>query len=77
MPAFDLIAQVLKAGYVDAFDRGGTGQRMTWPSAQPERRIDYIFSSSALADALTNCACWYDPPVPTASDHLPVLAEFA
>ena len=77
VPAFDLIAQVLKAGYVDAFDRVGTGQWMTWPSAQPERRIDYIFPSSVLADALINCCCWDDPLVRTASDHLPLLAEIA
>ena len=44
-PSFDLVAQVLKIGYVDAFERAGTGQKMTWPSMEPERRIDYYFSA--------------------------------
>ncbi len=52
MPAFDLVGQVLKAGYVDAFDRAGQGQRPTWPSAEPERRIDYIFLPDVLANRL-------------------------
>jgi endonuclease/exonuclease/phosphatase family metal-dependent hydrolase len=77
VPAFDLVAQVLKAGYVDAFDRIGLGPRMTWPSAEPERRIDYIFLPGVLADELMSCACWDDPVARDASDHLPVLAEFA
>jgi len=76
VPAFDLVGQVLKAGYVDAFDRAGRGQRPTWPSAEPERRIDYIFLPGVLADGLTRCACWDDPLARSASDHLPVLAEF-
>ena len=76
-PAFDLIAQVLKAGYVDAFDRAGTGQGPTWPSVEPERRIDYIFLPGVLAEGLASCARWDDPVARGASDHLPVLAEFA
>jgi endonuclease/exonuclease/phosphatase family metal-dependent hydrolase len=77
VPAFDVVAQVLKAGYVDAFDRAGREPRMTWPSAVPERRIDYIFLPSVLADKLVGCSCWDDPAARKASDHLPVLAEFA
>jgi endonuclease/exonuclease/phosphatase family metal-dependent hydrolase len=76
-PAFDLVAQVRKAGYVDAFDRAGMGQRSTWPSAEPERRIDYIFLPGILADGLVNCSRWDDPVARGASDHLPVLAEIA
>jgi endonuclease/exonuclease/phosphatase family metal-dependent hydrolase len=76
VPAFDLIAQVLKADYVDAFDQVGLGRRTTWPSAEPERRIDYIFLPGVLANGLTGCICWDDPVARGASDHLPVLAEF-
>jgi endonuclease/exonuclease/phosphatase family metal-dependent hydrolase len=75
VPAFDLIAQALKAGYVDAFDRVGLGQGATWPSATPERRIDYIFLPELLADGLASCARWDDPVARGASDHLPILAE--
>jgi len=75
-PAFDLVAQVLKAGYVDAFDRAGWGPRSTWPSTTPERRIDYIFLPEVMACRLSGCSCWDDPQARLASDHLPVLAEF-
>jgi endonuclease/exonuclease/phosphatase family metal-dependent hydrolase len=76
-PAFDLIAQVLKAGYVDTYGRAGVGQGQTWPSAAPERRIDYIFLPSVLAGGLASCSRWDDPVARGASDHLPVLAEIA
>jgi len=76
-PSFDLVAQVLKTGYVDAFERAGTGQKMTWPSMEPERRIDYIFLPGVLAEGLVNCACVDDSAARDASDHLPVLAEIS
>ncbi len=77
VPAFDLTAQVGKAGYVDAFDRSGLGPGPTWPSAAPERRIDYIFLPEVLADGLASCSCWDSPTARDASDHLPLLAEIA
>ena len=76
-PAFDLIAQALKAGYVDAFDRAGQPPGETWPAAAPERRIDYVFLPDVLAGRLASCARWDDPIARGASDHLPVLAEFS
>jgi endonuclease/exonuclease/phosphatase family metal-dependent hydrolase len=76
VPAFDLIAQVLKAGYVDAFARAGRWPRQTWPSAAPERRIDYIFLPEVMADRLISCSRWDGPAALSASDHLPILAEF-
>jgi endonuclease/exonuclease/phosphatase family metal-dependent hydrolase len=76
-PAFDLVEQVLKAGYVDACDRIGQGRRPTWPSAAPERRIDYIFLPALLAGGLIECCRWDGPAALGASDHLPVLAEIA
>lgn len=75
MPAFDLVAQALKAGYIDAFHRAGMGPGATWPSATPERRIDYIFLPDVLAGELVRCSRWDDPTARGASDHLPVLAE--
>lgn len=78
-PAFDLVNQVLKAGYTDAYDRfrsaldapGG----VTFPTA--DRRIDYIFASAAAAERLLACSPFAHPTARVASDHLPVLAEFA
>jgi endonuclease/exonuclease/phosphatase family metal-dependent hydrolase len=76
-PAFDLITQVFKAGYVDAFAQSGFGPGPTWPSAAPERRIDYIFLPGVLAGGLVSSSRWDAPMVQGASDHLPLLAEIA
>lgn len=74
-PAFDLIGQVLKAGYVDAFATVGSGVSATFPVHAPEIRIDYIFVPPAQAEALVRCQRWEHPLVVAASDHMPMLAE--
>lgn len=74
-PDFDLAAQVLKAGYADAFAQRGDGGAPTWPAVQPERRIDYIFLPEKWASALVSCRRWESPAAARASDHLPLLAE--
>jgi endonuclease/exonuclease/phosphatase family metal-dependent hydrolase len=76
-PAFDLISQVLKAGYVDAFAYAGgqPGDGATWPNPQPERRIDYVLLPSAWAGDLASCRRFEHPLAGQTSDHLPVLAE--
>ena len=76
-PSFALVDQVRKSGYVDAFVQAGKGERTTWPAASPERRIDYIFLPELLADTLMYCFRVDTPEARAASDHLPVLAEFA
>ena len=76
-PAFDLVDRVLKTGYVDAFARAGEGAGATFPSDAPHIRIDYVFLPEAWAGALVSCRRWEHPLVQAASDHLPVLAEFA
>ncbi len=76
-PSFELMAQVLKAGYVDAVATCGSGQAATYPAQAPERRIDYILLPRAWAGALVNCGCVISPAAQAASDHLPVYAEFA
>ncbi len=76
-PAFDLVQQVLKAGYLDAFVAAGhpPASGPTFPADQPERRIDYIFLPAALQGGLAACAPFAGGPAAVASDHLPVLAE--
>ncbi len=74
---FDLVAQVGKAGYRDAYDLAGSGESPTWPAAAPERRIDYVFVPGVWAAALTACRRWEGAAAAAASDHLPVLAEFS
>lgn len=76
-PAFDLVAQVLKAGYVDAGGLTGAGASPTFPAQDPERRIDYIFLPRTWAPAIAGCRRVDTPAALAASDHLPVLAEFA
>lgn len=74
-PAFDLVTQVLQAGYADAQSLDGAGAAPTYPALAPERRIDYIFLPQAWASALANCRPIQTPVALAASDHLPVLAE--
>ncbi len=76
-PAFEVVAQALKAGYIDAFARRGAGASATFPADAPHMRIDYIFLPEVWTDALVSCRRWEHPRAPSASDHLPVLAEFA
>jgi endonuclease/exonuclease/phosphatase family metal-dependent hydrolase len=52
----------------------------TCPAAAPAGRIDYIFANPILVDRLTSCAVITEGegmPADHASDHLPVMAEFA
>jgi endonuclease/exonuclease/phosphatase family metal-dependent hydrolase len=76
-PAFDLVGQVLKAGYLDSFVSAGhaSGAGATFPAEAPERRIDYIFVPAMWGAALKCCSPIASDPAPIASDHLPVLAE--
>ena len=71
-----VIAQMEKAGYVDAYRlHGEPGAQSFIPSAQPPMRIDYIFASRPLTDSVRSCAIWQEPAGQEASDHRPVLAE--
>ncbi len=78
-PAFDLVDQVLKAGYIDAFAAAGNPPMSgaTYPASAPERRIDYIFLPSSCVGALRACAPFVVDLRPAASDHLAVLAELS
>ena len=77
------VERLLRLGYVDCFRRmhpralGRTSA--TW---LPAARIDYVFASSGLGDAVVECDVvggrrWPDPDVTSASDHFPVVAEFS
>jgi endonuclease/exonuclease/phosphatase family metal-dependent hydrolase len=76
-PAFDLVAQVLRSGYVDSFMAAGnpSAHGATFPAEAPERRIDYIFLPAPMHAALRSCGPVVLPALFVASDHLPVLAE--
>jgi endonuclease/exonuclease/phosphatase family metal-dependent hydrolase len=76
------IPHLLQAGYTDCYralhdDRGYTCA--TW---MPAVRVDYVFADGALAERLRSCEVvggdrHPEPAAAAASDHFPVLAEFA
>ncbi len=67
-----------EAGYVDCFRKLHPEEDgFTLPSPRPQVRLDYVFASPPLADTLIECRVVTAPrEVASASDHLPVLAEF-
>ncbi len=75
------IRLLLQAGYVDCFRRiNPEDPGFSCPAAAPAGRIDYILASPELAASLSGC---YIPTgvsgvsADQASDHLPVVADFA
>ena len=68
----EVTASLLRRGYSDA---QAASAAPTYPSQQPQVRIDYIWLSARLAPALRWCQRWITPETGVASDHLPVLAE--
>jgi endonuclease/exonuclease/phosphatase family metal-dependent hydrolase len=72
-----VVAQMEKAGYVDAYGRvGAPGGTSFLGREHPPVRIDYIFVSETLAPALVASEIWQEAPGQEASDHRPVLAIF-
>ena len=73
------IRAVLNAGMVDCFRALHPGaDGFTYGPPTPSGRIDYIFASASLAASLTKCFVAREPvAVDRASDHYPVVAEFA
>ncbi|HZS76440.1 MAG TPA: endonuclease/exonuclease/phosphatase family protein [Ktedonobacteraceae bacterium] len=75
------IRLLLKAGYVDTYRRLHPHEwGFTCPAQIPAGRIDYIFASPELAERLESCQIWSEGnglPGYKASDHLPVVADFA
>jgi endonuclease/exonuclease/phosphatase family metal-dependent hydrolase len=69
---------LLGEGYVDCFRKLHPKEDgFTLPSLRPQVRLDYVFASPLLANALMECRVVTAPrEVISASDHLPVLAEF-
>lgn len=57
----------------DCWERVGDGPGYTYDSTQPDRRIDYVLASPDLRPLRAEVYAG-DPP---ASDHLPVVAEYA
>jgi endonuclease/exonuclease/phosphatase family metal-dependent hydrolase len=77
------VARMLEAGYADSFRRlHPRAHGYTCATWMPAARIDYIFASPLMAGRLRLCEVvgsrrWPDREALTASDHHPVVAEFA
>ena len=72
------LGALLDAGYVDCFrELHPEEDGFTLPSVDPQVRLDYVFAAPSLNEALRECRVIVSPKaVTSASDHLPVLAEF-
>ncbi len=70
-----VVAQMEKAGYVDAFTRFGTPGQTSFLLSPEPMRIDYIFASAPLLPHITGCRILTEMADYDASDHLPVMAE--
>lgn len=72
------IAQMRAAGWRDAFrEMNARAAGYTLPAKCPNARLDYIFANPAVCARLTACRVMTAPEVVrTASDHLPLIAEF-
>lgn len=69
---------LLDMGYVDCFrELHPEEDGFTLPSLHPQVRLDYVFAAPYLTNSLRECRVITLPKaVTSASDHLPVLAEF-
>lgn len=73
-----VIAQMEKADYIDLYQRfGEPGQQSFLPATDIPIRIDYIFASQSLVPHAQSCTIWQEAAGAEASDHRPVLAQFA
>lgn len=77
------VERMLRNGYVDSFRRvHPRAHGLTVATWTPAARVDYIFATPDLARRLVMCEVvgdrrWPDPDASRASDHFPVVADFA
>jgi endonuclease/exonuclease/phosphatase family metal-dependent hydrolase len=77
------IARLLDSGYLDCFrELHPRAQGYTCATWMPAARIDYVFADRVMAARLRRCEVvgsrrWPDREATIASDHHPVVAEFA
>lgn len=77
------VARMLEAGYTDTFRRlHPRAAGYTCATWMPAARIDYVFADPTMAEAVSRVEVigsrrWPDREAVIASDHFPVVAEFA
>ena len=72
------VPRLLKAGYTDCFRRlHPQANGFTWYPGNPTTRYDYILADIPMTAALRSCRVVDDiEEIYTASDHMPLLADF-
>lgn len=77
------VSRIIEAGYVDCFRRlHPRAHGYTCATWMPAARIDYVFADEQMVARLQRCEVvggrgWPDREANVASDHHPLLAEFA
>lgn len=67
---------MLDEGYIDSYRRLNTDHGFSFPTWDPNVRLDYVFVPAAYADRIKSCVVITDiPEAAKASDHFPLLAE--
>ena len=72
-----VLPRLFKAGYHDCFARAGRGPGLTYGTTEEKIRIDFCLAAGPLADQVTDCYRLDNDEVRLASDHFPLLTEFA
>jgi endonuclease/exonuclease/phosphatase family metal-dependent hydrolase len=76
---------LIDAGWIDSFSRAGQGDRLTFKSDRPEKRIDYILAAGPIANRISESRPLFegafrlnvaDDNAFALSDHVPQLAVF-
>jgi exodeoxyribonuclease-3 len=77
--ARQVIGNIRAQGFTDAFrEMHPNDAGYTFPTWQPNTRLDYIFVNEALRGAVSSCEVIQTPrEIPCASDHLPVRLDLA
>jgi exodeoxyribonuclease-3 len=77
--ARETIEVMLGAGYADAWRTlHAADEGFTFPTWSPHVRLDYLFTPERYRSRLARCEVLRDAPdAATASDHFPLLIEFA
>jgi exodeoxyribonuclease-3 len=64
------------AGYMDGYRLRHADPGFTFPTWDPNIRLDYLFLPAAFHSAIKSCdVAWDAPEVRAASDHFPLLSE--
>ncbi len=71
------LPRLFKAGYTDCYARAGNGPPHTYSTTQDKIRIDFCLAAGPLAEQIVACRRLDDDDVRLASDHFPLVAEFA